>query len=456
MLVNVGNQYQFFRQVQTENCYGQTSEPFPTGASPWLALNPEYGTITGDGLAEAIAPGTAQFSVTWMDFRWYEWGIGNCEMNEVPGSGSGEMEVPPQVQKIQYQEPGSSNFIDITGTLYILKGTSVTFKAIPNPPNSTFPSGSPAWSGTSGASGTGATISVTFNTASSSTSDYKTVIASSGNSITVNAVVYELIGTLNPQEYFFSRSNARYGLAEKVNLGFIASPNITAQQIGGLQWKIVLGQGILNNTVNGVDVYTAPETAEGVTLKLELLAGPSKMLGPSYDKTIVAPSGALIRRHPNDPTVWHCQGFCSAGFFAEFRLEPKDVSFSNLFFREGFVMPSIATGYYFGSRTYAHSATPFMTPISDCNIYLGCKAFEDRVWTGRGYPPFSYGEFEWRIPLLYAFVNDLDPTINRERPFDIGVHYQTADSAGTATIQKNQAGPFSALVNDPDVNCQPQ
>ena len=45
---------------------------------------------------------------------------------------------------------------------------------------------------------------------------------------------------------------------------------------------------------------------------------------------------------------------------------------------------------------------------------------------------------------------------NRERPFDIGVHYQTADSAGTATIQKNQAGPFSALVNDPDVNCQPQ
>lgn len=55
-----------------------------------------------------------------------------------------------------------------------------------------WPPNKPEWSGTSGASGTGETKTVTFNTLSSSTSDYKTVKAKCGNEETVDVIVCEI------------------------------------------------------------------------------------------------------------------------------------------------------------------------------------------------------------------------------------------------------------------------
>lgn len=71
--------------------------------------------------------------------------------------------------------------------LYVLKGASVTFKAVPNPPTAAWPAGRPVWSGTSGATGSGPTVTVAFNTTSSSTTDFKTVVATSGNAVQVSA-----------------------------------------------------------------------------------------------------------------------------------------------------------------------------------------------------------------------------------------------------------------------------
>jgi hypothetical protein len=62
---------------------------------------------------------------------------------------------------------------------------------LPAPEGAQWPEGKPQWSGTSGATGTGQTATVTFNTTSSSSTDYKTVIAECGNTVTANVIVYE-------------------------------------------------------------------------------------------------------------------------------------------------------------------------------------------------------------------------------------------------------------------------
>lgn len=108
-----------------------------------------------------------------------------------PGVTSGTVAatVAPRVAKVQFQLAGGA-FQDIPTTgLYVHKGTTVTFKAIPDPSTAAWPQGSPVWSGTSGAAGTGETCAVTFNTASTSMSDYATVTASCGtSSATANVV----------------------------------------------------------------------------------------------------------------------------------------------------------------------------------------------------------------------------------------------------------------------------
>jgi hypothetical protein len=95
-----------------------------------------------------------------------------------------------EVSGLQYKFAGGS-YKDITGTLYVAKGETVTFMAVRYPASApSWPPSKPVWGGTSGASGTGGTTSVTFDTASSSTTDYKTVTASNcGSTVTCNVVV---------------------------------------------------------------------------------------------------------------------------------------------------------------------------------------------------------------------------------------------------------------------------
>jgi hypothetical protein len=458
------------------------------GNTYWSSNQTGVATISGNSIATATGAGTTTITATWQDYNAPVGTICEPESAETddpdnsdakeklgvpqplyPGdpcaacanysilpTPSVVLSVIPKVQKIQYKEPGTSNYVDITGTLFVLNGTEVEFKAIPNPSNATFSSGKPVWSGTSGATGTGQIKSVMFNTVSSSTTNYKTVIASVNTSVTVNVIVYSLTGTLNPQVYFNGRSNERYGLKEAVNLGFIASPSVSATQIGGLTWKLISGNGSLNNTTTGSDTFTVSATSGSVTLKLEIQNGPSKQFGPQYSKDVVAPTGASMIKSPDNPNLWHCQNYSSVGFYGEVRLEPKDVSFSNLFFREG-GGTSVAQGFYASQNNIPHPPTGFMTPVTDCNITTGCKAFLDQVYTG-AWPAdpilgFYYGDFSWPIVWLYALNSDLDPAFNGQTQFTTATHYHESNNIGTASIQKKGAGPFSKVIGDPDENC---
>jgi hypothetical protein len=213
--------------------------------------------------------------------------------------------------------------------LYVLKDTPVLFRAFKTPYQAAdWPSGKPVWGGSAGASGTGETKTVTFSTKSNSLTDYKTVTVECGNVVTVNVVVYTLHGILTPFSWFYGRSNYRYGLEEFVNLSYSTDPNGIFCM---LEWIKTSGVG----QVYGWS-YDAKDATGEVTLKLQHTYGPSKGLGPSYSRTVVAPSGTRMTKtvgHEN--SVWHIYGEPSAGIELNYWLDPKDVSFSKLTFGEG-------------------------------------------------------------------------------------------------------------------------
>ena len=90
---------------------------------------------------------------------------------------------------------GTGIYSAVTNPMYVAKGSTVTFKAIPNP-TGTLPAGKATWTGstgTSGATGNGETKDVTFNTAGSCT-----VTAECGNTVTANIHVIQVIFAPNP------------------------------------------------------------------------------------------------------------------------------------------------------------------------------------------------------------------------------------------------------------------
>lgn len=352
-------------------------------------------------------------------------------------------------QKIQYKGPNNDSYADVSSTLFVLKDTQVSFKAIPSG-GSSFPNGKPVWSGSSGASGTGDTISISFSTLSSNTSDFKTVIATSGSSsAVVNVIVFSLTGTLNPQAFFTGRSNDRYGLKEAVNLGFIASPAVSSQQMGSLNWSISEGQGsVTNNTnLNGAGVFNASDQSGEVKLFLRIENGPSKGLGFLTDTlTVVAPSGAYIVKNGEVP-VLHCQNYSSAGFQGFVYLTPKDVSFENLFFKEGHGIIQAPPGFYHNQHGLDHDPTDVGLQISTpSDASTGSLAFYDTIYTLNWTGPFSSGTLSWPIEWKYGF-SATDP-ISSYVYFTDGVHAASADGQGAASISKANSGTFTKSVSD--------
>lgn len=92
---------------------------------------------------------------------------------------------------LQYLTP-NAGYVAVPSVLNVLNGKSITFRALPAPSDASFPTGKPVWGGTSGASGTGPTVTVTFSTTSSSLTDYKTVTATCGNTLTANVLVVQI------------------------------------------------------------------------------------------------------------------------------------------------------------------------------------------------------------------------------------------------------------------------
>ncbi len=363
----------------------------------------------------------------------------------------GLIEVEPRVQKIQYKTPGTSSYVDVTGTLYVLKGTTVEFKAIPD--TGAFPSGKPVWSGSSGATGSGQTKSVTFDTVSSSTSNFKTVVATARNlSVTVNVIVYDLEKQVTPTDNFTDRSQTTFGLREVLELNHSITPSgITATTVGGLRWAITTGEdtgSFISVNDEGTAEFRAPSSPASTSLKLSVLNGPSKDRNITHSLTTVAPTASarmiLVTTGTGSPKLRHTQNVVGAGFKAYIHFDPKNVSFKNIQFNEGACEAETA-GYMNGTGV-AHSAGSTQL-ILLCNNTTGCRVQnEDMVYLGHptSPTPYSSGTFLWKIPWYYQADGD---------PVSYYTAHQllTTDNTGKATIEKGGIS-ISFNVGDPTVN----
>jgi hypothetical protein len=346
------------------------------------------------------------------------------------------------VNKIQYFDP-DTGWTD-PPLLYVHLGTTVQFKAIKDPAGVSWPSGKPVWSGSSGASGSGETISVGFNMLSASISDYKTVVASCGSDVTVNVIVYEFEGVRIPYDDFTGRSQDRYGIEENVHLDCSITPSgVTASQVGGLLWSKT-GVGAINNASNdGTGEYDAKELQGGAVLGLVVRSGPSKGDFKWYWPDIIKPTGTHMTRYSGN--VKHIQGSASAGIALYYWLDPTDVSFRYLTFGEGSCSATGATGIYVINPPGNHPQNTFGNILGG-NITTGCKVEGvDGAWTIRN-PWDSGGTFTWSIPTEY-----IDDTSSRTSFGSNQTHKPIIQATGDTTMTKGgQSG--TAALNDPNSN----
>ncbi len=162
------------------------------------------------------------------------------EANAPPAGGAakGVPVTSVSVASVQYKDPISGNFVPASGTLYVLKDTKITFKAIPNPSTASFAAGQPTWSGTSGASGTGQTTDVQFGTASTSATDYKTVVVTSDAAATdANNSVNVVVTNLTLKQVSFSGSGSH-----------VVKDDITGNDDSAPQWQD--NSPVLNGTAD--------------------------------------------------------------------------------------------------------------------------------------------------------------------------------------------------------------
>jgi len=286
---------------------------------------------------------------------------------------------------------------------------------------------------TSGASGIGEETTVTFNTLSQSAGDYKTVVATCNNEMSVNVAVFDLEVILEPNDNFQGRSLVYFGVEEEITLQHDKTPDGVAVD---LEWVKVNGIGRLDE--NRFDAGAVPGQA---SIRLQVAAGPSAGMGPTCSLNVIAPSGAYMIQQPGT-NIKHVYDTCSAGFLGISFMLPMHVSFSNLMQREG-MCAAIASGYYGSLNGEIHHAGEWWYVFGG-NIETGCRTADvDECYSREGCAPYAEGEFLWPIPWQYKGDDDVSHV------FVTANQHITANSAGRCEISKLSAGPFGANALDP-------
>ncbi len=178
---------------------------------------------------------------------------------------------------MQYQASSGSGWKNVDGAIYVIKGGSLSFKVNKNPTDApSWPTGNPTWSGSSGASGTGESISVTFNTMSTSTSDTKTVVAQCGSdTLTANVIVFGI------DDIQYKNNNGQY----------VSAPSPLYVPAGGtVDFKATLKPAGANWPA-GAPVWsgTSGASGSGETISVAFSTTPSTSL--SDTKTVMATCG---------------------------------------------------------------------------------------------------------------------------------------------------------------------
>ena len=388
---------------------------------------PKQVTVTGTTVSQSV--GDTKIKGTWKNSQ-----------DQVVARGEVTLTVVT-ISKLQYTD--GTSWVDITGTIYVMVNTTVTFKAVIAPAGATWPSGKPVWDGTAGASGSGETNGVPFNAKGD-----KTVTAECGDTVTANVKVYGLIGVQTADEWLSGRADTTYGVGEVVLLNYVVDPaGITAAQMGGLSWVLADGDGTLvNDGTSGTGTYTAYWADTDVTLRLVVLSGPSTDHCTDVHLNVVKPTGTHFEQY--GVGVKHKLGHGSVGFRANIYLLPKDVSFANIDVAEDSVA-GVLGGWYVAKfpNGCQHAATDPPSPVRNGNATTGCLVEGvDLIWSEWMDPPPDYaaGTLHWAIPICYSIGGGGWVTINpNDQDFSI-------NAAGGMTAQKAGVGPFSKDLNDLD------
>jgi hypothetical protein len=431
---------------------GQTIGPYDANTS-WSLENASLASFSYSGASATLtgsSPGSTLFHAGFGIQEVYDWDGYECiELYSYSPEIVGDLSVAASILKLQYQKPEGGNQ-DISTTLYVFKGSTVTFVAVPNPSGSAFPTGKPTWSGTSGASGTGTTTSVTFNTTSSSSSDFKTVIATDRNVVTANVIVLELTGTLTPDDAFTGRSTTNFGIHEHLTLSAGITPSgLSASQVGGIQWVQNAGSGTISAATDGTGTYNVADAPESVSLKLTMLGGPSKGAGLTKSISAVAPSGGYEVKFSG---VRHFQNWWSCGFKGDVFILPTNVSFANLYFAEQDV-GATTTGWLAFLNGQSHTPSVNGLRIGFGDINSGAKVAAsggDEIFGGKyrdvEHGAYAAGTLNWAIPWNYSISGGAGTwqtitTVNETA---------SSTSTGKCTISKAGSGSVSKELADGD------
>jgi hypothetical protein len=191
-------------------------------------------------------------------------------------NGIGDPQQQQELQSLQYMDPGSSNFVNVPATLYVLNGSTVKFQvqcdSDVNPNQLSF-----SWGGL--ASGTSTTISVQFNQLSQSTSDpFQVTVTANGQTLSANVIVYDFAIQASPDTDFSGRSYDDFGVGEDVTVSTSFSPSdLTASTVGGFVLASSSDLSVSNNG-DGTATFSIPETDANTDYQTSFIlgSGPSK------------------------------------------------------------------------------------------------------------------------------------------------------------------------------------
>ncbi|MEO6907952.1 MAG: Ig-like domain-containing protein [Abditibacteriaceae bacterium] len=193
------------------------------------------------------------------------------------------------VDKIQYRI-GQGAYADVPNPLVVPVNSNVDFKAIITPAGATWPADKPVWGGA--ATGTGESSTVTFGQASETTTDFKTITAKCGNTVTANVLVVQVASL----EYRFTQNGVGVGdwtAAPNFPEPLIAPLNATIEfkavrSPAGEEWPP--GKPEWSSTGTGITGATGSGESKTVTIDATGNYSVSAKCGETKTVNIVVPS----------------------------------------------------------------------------------------------------------------------------------------------------------------------
>ena len=281
------------------------------------------------------------------------------------------------------------------------------------------------------------------------------VVSTSAAGIFSNPFVF---GILTPSDDFAGRSHSRFGVGEVIALDFFSIPPRPAADFGGLRWSVASGGGTLTLvTVAGTATYTAPPTADTVTLELRVASGATAgRVVVSRTISIVIPSAVRMVDVPGSAPDFAgaiLPGEWGAGFRGNPFIDPRDVSFRGVMFGEGTVVGvTTPTGSFLAPFDGRVHAVGGLVPGAGGNAttgtpVLGVDSIQGHLppsGTLLGIPTCGTSDFLWAIPWEFSVGG------GPRTPFDGGFtadHHMTSTFFCNATIEKAGGGPFCRRIN---------